>query len=246
MKLRVAEFEHVVSFVFAWWRHVMTSCHDVKNRLYSISACRRAREMILFCFYSFPACPVRKCYRFCVCMMSWRHDVTSWCHKTHFSYISFVDVLKWWYTCISLIILTGGFQADILYVFAWCFHVITWRHDVVKITTWRQETNCLHPSLQMCSRADSNSFRWFSWWLNSTWLLSSYLHDSMTSRNDVMTSLNMLYLSQLVDVLARWFFFCFYSFLGWQVQKYHKFCICICGYVIKWRYDVMPWLYDVT
>ena len=88
MKLWVAEFEHVVSFVFAWWRHVMTSCHDVKNRRYSISACRSAREMILFCFYSFPARLVWKCYRFCVCMMSWRHDVTSWRHKTHFSYIS--------------------------------------------------------------------------------------------------------------------------------------------------------------
>ena len=90
------------------------------------------------------------------------------------------------------------------------------------------------------------SFLWFLWWLNSTWLLSSYLHDGITSRNDVMTSLNMLYLSQRVDVLERWFFFCFYSILGCQVQKYHRFCICICGHVIKWRYDVMAWLYDVT
>ena len=88
MKLWVAEFENVVSFVFAWWRHIMTSCHDVKNWLYSISACRSAREMILFWLYSFPARLVWKCYRFCVCMMSWRHDVTSWRHKTHFSYIS--------------------------------------------------------------------------------------------------------------------------------------------------------------
>ena len=125
-------------------------------------------------------------------------------------------------------------------------HVITWRHDVTKITTWRQETNCLHPSLQMCSRADFISFLWFRWWLNSTWLLSLYLHDGITSRNDVMTSLHMLYLSQLVDVLARWLFFCFYSILGRQVQKYHWFCICICGYVMPWRYDVMAWLYDVT
>ena len=157
-----------------------------------------------------------------------------------------VDVLKWWYTCISVIISIAGFQVDIVYVLAWCLHVITWRHDVTKITTWRQETNCLHPSLQMCSRADFISFLWFRWWLNSTWLLSSYLHDGITSRNDVMTSLHMLYLSQLVDVLARWLFFCFYSILGWQVQKYHWFCICICVYVMPWRYDVMAWLYDVT
>ena len=164
------------------------------------------------------------------------------------SFLSYqlVDVLKWWYTCISVDISVDGFQTVIVYVHTWCLYVITWRHDVTKITTWRQETNCLHPSLQMCSRADSISFLWFRWLLNSTWLLSSYLHDEITSRNDVMTSLNMLYLSQLVDVLARWFFFCFYSILGWQVQKYHWFCICICGYVIKWRYDVMAWLYDVT
>ena len=90
------------------------------------------------------------------------------------------------------------------------------------------------------------SFLWFLWWLNSTWLLSSYLHDGITSRNDVMTSLNMLYLSQLVDVLERWFFFRFYSILGCQFQKYHWFCIFIYGHVTKWRYDVMAWLYDVT
>ena len=29
---------------------VMTSCHDVKNRRYSISARRRASEMVIFLF----------------------------------------------------------------------------------------------------------------------------------------------------------------------------------------------------
>ena len=176
-------------------------------------------------------------------MTSWRDVMTS---QNSLLLYQLVDVLVWWYTCIPVIIPIAGFQANIVYVLAWCLHVLTWRHDVTKIITWRQETNCLHPSLQMCSRADSISFLWFRWLLNSSWLLSLYLHDGITSRNDVMTSLNMLYLSQLVDVLARWFFFCFYSILGWQVQKYHWFCICICGYVIKWRYDVMAWLYDVT
>ena len=93
----------------------------------------------------------------------------------------------------------------------------------------------------------SFSFLRFVWWLNSTWLLLSYLHDGITSGNDVMTSFNMLYLSQLIDVLERWFFFCFfYSILGCQVQKYHLFFIFICGHVTKWLYDVMAWLYDVT
>ena len=87
------------------------------------------------------------------------------------------------------------------------------------------------------------SFLWFIWWLNSTWLLPSYLHDGITSRNDVMTSLNMLYLSQLVDVLERWFFFCFNSILGCQVQKYHWFCIFICGHVTVtlWRHGMTIW-----
>ena len=175
--------------------------------------------------------------------MRWRHDVTnltspiSACRSSkvtiHMYFCNYFDcwVPSWYCVCTCMM---------------FSYHNVTWRHDVTKITTWRQETNCLHPSLQMCSRADSISFLWFLWWLNSTRLLSSYLHDSMMSRNDVMTSLNMLYLSQLVDVLARWFFFCFYCFSGWQVQKYYWFCICICGYVIKWRYDVMAWLYDVT
>ena len=112
-------------------------------------------------------------------------------------------------------------------------------HDVKKRTAFNSACKCARELI-------SFSFLWFRWWLNSTWLLSSYLHDGITSRNDVMTSLNMLYLSQLVDVLERLFFFCFYSILGCQVQKYHRFCILICGHVTKWRYDVMAWLYDAT
>ena len=40
--------------------------------------------------------------------------------------------------------------------------------------------------------------------------------------------------------------FCFYNFLGCQIQKYHRFRICICGHVIKGLHDVMAWLYNVT
>ena len=112
-------------------------------------------------------------------------------------------------------------------------------HDVKKRTVFISAYKCDRVLI-------SFSFLWFLWWLNSTWLLSSYLHDGITSRNDVMTSLNMLYLSQLVDVLERWFFFCFYSIMGCQVQKYYLFCIFLCSHVTKWRYDVMAWLYDVT
>ena len=72
---------------------MMTSCHDVMSwRQKTGGTLSQLVEVLerwfFFCFYSFPARLVWKCYRFCVCMMSWRHDVTSWSHKTHFSYIS--------------------------------------------------------------------------------------------------------------------------------------------------------------
>ena len=66
------------------WRHVMTS----KTGCTLSQLVEVLERWFFFCFYSFPARLVWKCYRFCVCMMSWRHDVTSWRHKTHFSYIS--------------------------------------------------------------------------------------------------------------------------------------------------------------
>ena len=154
MKLWVAEFENVVNFVFAWWRHVMTSCHDVKNRLYSISACRNARAMILFLFLLFSGSLSLKILSI-LCLhdvVTSRRDVMT--SQNSFLLYQLVDVLNWWYTCIYVDISVNGFQATTVHVLAWCLHVITWRHDVTKITTWRQETNCLHLSLQMCSRAD--------------------------------------------------------------------------------------------
>ena len=112
-------------------------------------------------------------------------------------------------------------------------------HDVKKQAAFISACKCAWAMISFL-------FLWFLWWLNSTWLSSLYLHEGMTSQNDVMTSLNMLYLSQLVDVLEWWFCFCFYSNLGCQIQKYHPFCILICGHVTTWRYDVMTRLYDVT
>ena len=89
-------------------------------------------------------------------------------------------------------------------------------------------------------------FLWYSGLLSSKMLSFLYLHDDVTSWRHVMTSKTGCTLSQLVEVLEIWFFFCFYSILGCLVQKYHRFRIFICGHVTKWRYDVMAWLYDVT
>ena len=179
------------------WRHVMTSkTGGTSSQLVGV-----LERWFFVCFYSFPACSVQKMLSF-LClhdvMTSWRDVMTS---QNSLLLYQLVDVLKWWYTCISIIISIAGFQANVVYVLAWWLHVITWCHDVTKITTWRQETNCLHPSLQMCSRADSISFLWFLWLLNSTWLLSSYLHDGITLRTDVMT---YDVTKHAVSISARW------------------------------------------
>ena len=139
-----------------------------------------------------------------------------------------------------------GFQNYHRVLHAWWLYVITWRHDVTKITTWRQETNCLHLSLQMCSRADFILvsvislvgelnliiFVIFAWWNNVT----KWRHDVIKHAVPISTCRRA----------REMIFFCFYSILGCRVQKYHRFCILICGHVTKWRYDVMEWLYDVT
>ena len=61
--------------------------------------------------------------------------------------------------------------------------------------------------------------RWFFFWFHSilshqvqTLLLILHLYDAVTSWRHVMTSQILIYLSQLVDVLEIWFFFCFHGF----------------------------------
>ena len=82
-------------------------------------------------------------------------------------------------------------------------------------------------------------FLWFFRSLSSNLLLIFYFCDHVTSWRHVMTSQNLIYLSQLVDVLGSWFFFCFYSFLGHWVQICNWFFI----FVIR---DVMTSCHDVT
>ena len=150
-----------------------------------------------------------------------------------------VDFLKWWYTCISVDISVDGFQTIIVYVFAWCLHVITWRHDLSKITTWRQETNCLYLSLQMCSSADFILvsviylvaelnliiFVVFAWWNNVT----KWRHDVIKHAVPISACRRA----------REMILFCIYSILGYQVPKCHLFCIFICGHVTK--YAMTSW-----
>ena len=61
----------------AWHCDVMTSRHDIKLIL-PISARRCARKMIHFRFYDTLGCWIQKLCRFCICMITSRHDVMSW------------------------------------------------------------------------------------------------------------------------------------------------------------------------
>ena len=187
--------------VWDYYRKIQRSRHHVKNRLYSISACRSARELIFFVSILFRLAQSRNVIVF---VFAWCHEVTT--SQNSFILCQLVDVLKWWYTYSNVDISVNEFQATIMYVRAWCLHAIKWRHDFTKITTSRQETNCFHFSLQMCSRADFIFVFLISLVakLNLIILASIlYVHnyvvtsqsDAMTSRHDYnMTSQNSLHL----------------------------------------------------
>ena len=94
------------------------------------------------------------------------------------------------------------------------------------VTSWRHVVTSLKPDLPIsacrCARKLILSlFPWFFRSLSSKMLLIFYLCDAVTSWRHVMTSQNLIYLSQLVDELESWFFFCFHGFLGHWVQRCH-------------------------
>ena len=147
------------------------------------------------------------------------------------------------------------------FLFVWCRDVMMSCHDVTKPDLPISACRCarklilfLFPwffrslSSKMLLLVDVlERFTWFSffkklfpWYFESLslkMLLIFYLCDAVMSWRHVMTSLNLIYLSQLVDVLESWFFFCFHGFLGHWVQKCYWFFIC----VMSWRHDVMSW-----
>ena len=82
-------------------------------------------------------------------------------------------------------------------------------------------------------------FPWFFESLSSEMLLIFFLSDDVTSRRHVMTSQNLIYLSQLVYVLESWFFFVYMFF---QVTEFKK----VIEFLFKWWRDVMTSCHDVT
>ena len=96
---------------------------------------------------------------------------------------------------------------------------VMWRHS---ISTWRHEVKELTIHI-LASRCDRKMilflFLWYSESPSSKMLLIFHLYDEVTSWPYVMTSQNLIYLSQLIDVLESWFFFCFHSFFRSMSSK---------------------------
>ena len=149
---------------------------------------------------------VQKCYWFFSCVMTWRHDVMSWRHKSWFTYLSA-------YRCARKLILflfhgfLGHWVQKCYWFFSLCDDVTSWRHVMTS-----QNLIYLSQLLDVLESWFFFCFHGFFRSLSSKMLLIFQLCDDVTSWRHVMTSQNLIYLSQLVDVLESWFFFCFHVF----------------------------------
>ena len=158
------------------------------------------------CFYGILSSKMLLIFFLYDAMTSWRHVMTS----QNLIYLSqLVDVLeRWFFFCFH------GFLGHwvINFSFVWCCDVMTSCHDVTKPDLPISACRCARKLILFL-------FPWFFGSLSSKMLLIFHLYDAVTSWRHVMTSQNLIYLSQLVDVLESWFFFCFHGFLGHWVQK---------------------------
>ena len=94
----------------------------------------------------------------------------------------------------------------------WRHSVSTWRHEVTELTIPIVASRCARKMILLL-------FIWYFESRISKMLLFSHLYDALTSWSHVMTSQNLIYLSQLIDVLGSWFFFCFHSFFRSRSSK---------------------------
>ena len=127
------------------------------------------------------------------------------------------------------------FKHVINFLFVWCRDVMMSCHDVTKHDLSISACRCARKLILFL-------FPWFFRSLSSKLLFISHLCYAVTSWRHVMTSLNLIHLSQLVDELESWFFFCFHGFVGHWVQKNWCFFTCM----MSWRHDVMTSCHDVT
>ena len=108
----------------------------------------------------------------------------------------------------------------------WCCEVMTSCHDVTKPDLSISACRCARKLILFL-------FPWLFRSLSSEMLFIFYLCYAVTSWRHVVTSLNLIHLSQLVDELESWFFFCSHGFVGHWVKK--KVFFHLYGVMTLWR-----------
>ena len=146
---------------------------------------------------------------------SWRHVMTS---QNLICLSQLVDVLESWFLFCFRGFQVTEFENVINFPFVWYRDVMTSCHDVTKPDLPISACRCARKLILFL-------FLWFFRSLSSKMSLIFYFCDAVTSWLHVMTSLNLIHLSQLVDELESSFFFCFHGSLGHWVQKYWWFFI---------------------
>ena len=123
-----------------------------------------------------------------------------------------------------------------LLIFHLCDAVTSWRHVMTSLNLiyLSQLVDVLESWFFFCFHSFFRS-------LSSKMLLIFHLCDAVTSWRHVMTSLNLIYLSQLVDVLESWFFFCFHGFFKSLSSK-----MPLTFYFFYFCYSVTSWRHVMT
>ena len=184
------------------WRHsISTWRHEVKELTIHILASRCDRKIILFLilwYFESPSSNMLLIFHLYDAVTSWRHVMTS----QNLIYLSQLeDVLESWFFFLFLWFFRS-LSSNTLLISHLCDAVTSWRHVMTSL-------NLIYLS-QLEDVLESWFFFLFLWFfrsLSSNTLLISHLCDAVTSWRHVMTSLNLIHLSQLVDELESCFFF---------------------------------------
>ena len=134
------------------------------------------------------------------------------------------------FSFVSMVFWVTKFKYVINFLFVWCRDVMTSCHDVAKPDLPISACRCARKMILFFVFMVFRS-------LSSKKSLTFYFCDAVTSWRHVMTSLNLINLSLLVDELENWFFFCFHGYVGHWFQRYWWIVI----RMMSWRHDVMSW-----
>ena len=137
---------------------------------------------------------------------------------------------------VSMVFRVIKVENVINFSFVWCCDVMTSCHDVTKPDLPISACRCARKLILFL-------FPWFFRSLSSIMLLIFHLCDAVISWRHVMTSLNLIYLYQLVDVLESWFFL--FSWFFRSLSSKMLLIFHLCDALTSWRH-VMTSCHDVT